>query len=83
MHEMRAEHGSAPSGENRPVDYWHVVASGADTALCGQELHRDSAVQPVPDGEPPVERYCEQCLAAFRLKVTPVAPASPASPVSP
>jgi hypothetical protein len=56
------------------VDYWHVVASGADVALCGRELYRDAAVQQVLDGEPAAERYCETCLAAFREKVTPVTP---------
>ncbi|MCD0485173.1 hypothetical protein LO771_23010 [Streptacidiphilus sp. ASG 303] len=80
MHEMRAEHGPVRSGDDRPVDYWHVVASGADVALCGLEIHRDSAVQPVrDDGEPAAERYCETCLAEFRRKVVPVNPAAPAA----
>ncbi len=72
MHEMRAEHSQAVPGDDRPVDYWHVVASGADVALCGRELHRDAAVQPVDGGRQAAERYCELCLAAFREKVTPV-----------
>ncbi|WP_055589775.1 hypothetical protein [Peterkaempfera griseoplana] len=77
MHEMRAEHGPAELDGDRPVDFWHVVASGADVALCGRELHRDAAVQPVQESEPAAEQYCEPCLAAFREKVTPVTPATP------
>jgi len=80
MHEMRAEHGSVAPGGDRSVDFWHVVASGAEIALCGRELPRDAAVQPVQEGEAAAERYCEPCLVAFRRKVEPVKPTPPVKP---
>lgn len=69
-YEMRAEYGPDDQpAPDAPVKIWHMVRTGATSALCGRELAPEAATQSDEMWGRMTEPFCHSCGALYLREV--------------
>jgi acetone carboxylase gamma subunit len=71
LHEVRAEYDpdETPGKPDARVSRWHMVRGTDTMAMCGRELHPESATRPEEEWGRTREPFCHSCGALYLREV--------------